>query len=58
MRSPYQIGTGDPFSGDKAAEAWSWPTPSSADINNVWIFISTYIYIYGVTLATLLSCRS
>jgi hypothetical protein len=32
------VGTGDSFPGGKAAGAWIWPLPFSADDKNAWIY--------------------
>jgi len=35
------MGTGCSFPGGKAAEEWSWPLTSIAEVKNAWSYTST-----------------
>jgi hypothetical protein len=46
------MGISDYFLGGKAAGAWSWPLPSSAEVKNAWNYTSTPpIRFHGVVLS-------
>lgn len=43
----YSVDTGGPFSGGKAAEKWSWPTPpASPKVKSMWMYVYTPPYVF------------
>jgi hypothetical protein len=41
----YPMGTEGSYPGDKAAEAWSWSLPHSAEVKNAWSYTSSHLYV-------------
>jgi hypothetical protein len=42
----YPTGTRGSFPGGKAAGAWSWPHPPSAEVNNTWSYMSSILFVF------------
>jgi hypothetical protein len=50
-RGSYTMDVRSSFPWGKAAEAWNWPLPSSAEVKNVWSYTCTPpIRLHGVVL--------